>query len=147
VERQKQGEWDALTSLSESLSNLSSGGVDPSLARQALMANSYVGALAGEINKTMQAVAAGKGETSADAIAFLEQTVQSSSVDPQLATRVVSASARTLRRSLNAQSAAIPAQAAQAFVSTARIYYVMLMAAQASVPGARACHRNQSVEL
>src|SRR5215469_2523894 len=138
LERQKQGEWDALTSLSESLSNLSSSGVEPSLARQALMANSYVGALAGEINKTMQAVAAGKGATSANAIGFLEQTVQSSSVDPQLAARVVSASAQTLRRSLNDQSAASATQAAQAFVSTARIYYVMLMAAQASVPGARA---------
>jgi hypothetical protein len=81
MERRKQGEWDALTSLSQALNSLPSSGVDPSLARQALMANGYVSALAGEINNTMQAAA--KGGTTADGIAFLDNTVKSSSIDPR----------------------------------------------------------------
>jgi hypothetical protein len=136
MERREQGEWDALSSLSQALNGLPSSGVDPTLARQALMANSYVGALAGEINKTMQAVAAGNGATPGDAITFLEQTVKN--IDPQLATVVVSASAKTLQTYLNDQSTASAAEAAQAFASTAGIYYAMLTAGRAGVPGAQA---------
>jgi hypothetical protein len=136
LDRQKQGEWDALTSLSDALNNLPSSGIDPTLARQALMVNGYVQGLAGQVNQTMQAVGASNGNTPADAIAFLDETVKSSRIDPQLATMVVSAAAPTLHSDLKALSSASGQQAAQGFVSTAGIYYTLQLATQASVPGA-----------
>jgi hypothetical protein len=142
MERQKQGEWDTLTWLSDALNNLTSSGVDPTLARQTLMANGYVASLAGQINKTMQAVAASKGNTTADGITFLDDTVRSSSIDPQLATLIVGASATTLQRYLKDQSKANAVQAAQAFVSTAGIYYALQTAGRASVQGAAGVAEN-----
>jgi hypothetical protein len=136
LDRQKQAEWDALTSLSDALNNVSSSAVDPALARQSLMANGYVQGLAGQINRTMQAVGASAGNTPADAIAFLGNTVKSSRIDPQLATMVVSAATSTLRADLKALSSASSEQAAQGFSATAGIYYTLQLAAQASVPGA-----------
>ena len=137
IDRRKQGEWDALTSLSQALNSLSSSGIDPALARQALMANGYVSALAGQISQTMQVVATSQGKTTADGIAFLDDTVKSSTIDPQLATLIVNKSAKTLQRYLGDQSGASNDQASQAFVSTAGIYFAMLTADKAGAAGAK----------
>lgn len=137
--QEAQGEQNAINSLSSSLTSLPNSGVDPTLARQALFSNQYVsGTLGQEIVKTMQSVSTSSNKTQADGIGFLYHLLGTSSVDPQLATTLISAAAPTLQSYLKNQSSASNDQASQAYAYTAGLYDVLENAQEAGVPGASA---------
>lgn len=137
--QEAQGEQNAINSLSSALTSLPNSGVDPALARQALFSNQYVsGTLGQEIVRTMQSVSTSSNKTQADGIGFLYHLLGNSSVDPQLATTLISAAAPTLQSYLQSQSSASKDQASQAYAYTAGLYDVLENAQQAGVPGADA---------
>jgi hypothetical protein len=142
---QQQGEQDAVTSLSASMNGLPTSGVDPTLARQALLGSSYVSTLTGQINQSMQAIPGNNGQSAADAINFLCQITSTPGIDPELAALIVGATMTststapsTLQADLNSLSSEGTTQATQAFVSVEHIYYVLQNAQQDGAPGAAA---------
>jgi len=109
LQQKAQGEQAAANSLSKSLKDLSaatangaanSDGIDPTLGRQALLANGYVSGLGQQITQTMQEISGSPTGSEADGVTFLYRMVNTSGIDPQLATMIIGAAAPTLKEYL-----------------------------------------------
>jgi hypothetical protein len=92
-------------------------GLDPTLAREALTANSYVVGLPSAVATAANSAAGG--------ISFLAGVVSSASAAPWLATQIVHAAKSTLQSNIEAQSSADPEKAASSYVALAQIYLLM----------------------